>query len=159
MSFECSAAIPSLERRPGSDRALADPASGRAFRLDGVRVLVVDDNERHLGLVKTVLEVCGASVAATNSATAALGMLRRKPPDVLVADIVMRGHDGFWLMREVRQLPADRGGDTPAAAITGLESSEDLERLRRAGFEYRVSKPIAPVHLAAAVLLLARKRK
>jgi CheY-like chemotaxis protein len=157
MSLRCAAAIPTLEHRPGSDRA--DAGSERAFRLDGVRVLAVDDNERHLGLVRAVLEVCGASVHAANSATAALEMLRREPPDVLVADIVMQGHDGFWLMREVRQLPAESGGETPAVAITGLESSEDLERLKRAGFEYRVCKPIAPVHLAATVRLLARKTK
>jgi CheY-like chemotaxis protein len=155
MSFQSSARTPPVERRSDAPRA---PTSPQAFRLDGISVLVVEDNERHLELVKSVLEDAGASVNATNSATEALELLQHEPPDVLIADIVMPGHDGFWLMREVRALPADRGGRTPAAAITGLTSSEDRDRLRRAGFEYLVSKPIASIHLAAVVSLLATKK-
>jgi CheY-like chemotaxis protein len=86
-------------------------------RVDGVRVLVVDDASYVLDVVTAILEENGAVVTAVDSADAALEALQRTRPDVLLSDLSMPGKGGYWLIGQVRQLPPERGGATPAAAL------------------------------------------
>jgi CheY-like chemotaxis protein len=89
-------------------------------RLDGVRVLVVDDAREVLQIVTDVLAQDGAKVTAVGSAEEALAALQGERPDVLLSDLAMPGKGGYWLIGQVRALPPERGGVTPAAALTGL---------------------------------------
>jgi CheY-like chemotaxis protein len=91
-------------------------------RLDGVRVLVVDDAPYVRDVVTDILEQDGAVVTAADTAEKALEILQRERPNVLLSDLTMPGKGGYWLIGQVRALPPERGGATPAAAFTAYTS-------------------------------------
>jgi PAS domain S-box-containing protein len=126
---------------------------GEFPRLDGVRVLVVDDEADARALMGTVLGQCGADVATVSSAAAAMDALRRERYDVLLSDISMPEEDGYQLMRKVRALNAS----IPAAAVTAFARAEDREAALAAGFQLHVAKPVEPAVLARAVQSLVRR--
>jgi len=121
--------------------------------LDGVRVLVVDDEPDARQLVKHLLEECEATVELASSVEEALRILKRFRPHVLISDIGMPGQDGYDLMREVRQTFESR--DMPAIALTAFARTEDRRRALQAGFQMHVAKPVDPTELTAAVASLA----
>ena len=104
-------------------------------RLDGVRVLVVDDTASVLAVLRDILELDGAIVTAVNGAEQALAVLQEERPDVLVSDLAMPGRGGYWLIGQVRALPPERGGATPAAALTAFGGPEHRASVLRAGFQ------------------------
>jgi len=126
-------------------------------RLDGVRVLLVEGATRLREVVADVLGQCGAHVTAVDSAVAGLASLKRERPDALLSSLSMPEKDGYWLIREVRKLPPDQGGDVPAAAFTGLTTPEHRRATLRAGFQFHVPKPAALSRLAEVVALLTLK--
>jgi CheY-like chemotaxis protein len=81
--------------------------------------------------------------------------LERERPNVVLSDIEMPGEDGYALIRKVRALPPDRGGRTPAAAVTGLDTPADRARALQAGFQEHVAKPIDASQLVRIVTTLA----
>jgi len=119
--------------------------------LDGVRVLVVDDEPDTRDLLVAVIQRCGAEVSAASSAAEAMEMLRRSPPDVLISDVGMPGEDGLTFMRRVRALPPAEGGRVPAIALTAFASSGDRTRALLAGFNQFVSKPIENQELVIVI--------
>lgn len=123
-------------------------------RLDGVRVLVVDDEPDGREVVKAVLEVCGAEVTAAASAQEALTLLDQSPFDVMVSDIGMPWMDGYSLIQRVRTLGTS-AGQMPAAALTAYVRPEDRTRALLAGFQQHLSKPVEPSELVAVVATLA----
>jgi CheY-like chemotaxis protein len=127
-------------------------------RLDGVRVLLVEGAPQVREVVADVLGQCGAHVTAVDSAGASLAILKRERPDALISSLSIPDKDGYWLIREVRKLPPDQGGDVPAAAFTGLTTAEDRSAPLRAGFQYHVPKPVALSRLAGVVAFLALKK-
>jgi PAS domain S-box-containing protein len=133
------------------------PAHECPERLDGLRVLVVDDEEDARELLAAGLGQCGAEVVTASSAHEALEALAGGRFDVLVSDIGMPGEDGYELIRQVRELDADGGGTTPAVAVTAYARTEDRLRAMRAGFEMHVSKPVELTELIVVVASLARR--
>jgi CheY-like chemotaxis protein len=127
-------------------------------RLDGVRVLLVEGAPRVREVMAEVLGQCGAHVTAVDSAVTGLAVLKRERPDALVSSLSMPDKDGYWLIREVRKLPPDQGGDVPAAAFTGRTTAADEMATLRAGFQYHVPKPVALSRLAGVVALLTLKK-
>ena len=123
-------------------------------RLDGVRVLLVENAPQVREVVADALGQCGAHVTAVESAVAGLAVLKRERPDALLSSLSMPDKDGYWLIREVRKLPPDQGGDIPAAAFTGLTTAEDRMATLRAGFQFHVPKPMPLSRLARFVALL-----
>jgi CheY-like chemotaxis protein len=105
-----------------------------------------------------VLQHYGAVVTASASAEEALASLEREQPDVLLSDIGLPGQDGYALISRVRALAPERGGLTPAAAITAYARSDDARRALAAGYQRHAPKPIQPPTLAALVRDLARSR-
>lgn len=128
-----------------------------ASSLNGVRVLVIDDHAAVRDVITMLLERFGAMVTAVSGVPEALETLERERPHVLISDLDMPGQDGFALIRKVRALPPERGGESPAVALTGLHSAEDRARLLRAGFQYHVPKPVDARRLTAVVAILAAK--
>jgi CheY-like chemotaxis protein len=120
-------------------------------RLDGVRVLVVDDDGEGLALVKAILTRVGADVRTSESASVALSLFREWHPDVLVSDIEMPVEDGYSLIRKVRGLGADEGGRTPAIALTAYGRPQDRLRALAAGFNMHIPKPVDPGELTTIV--------
>jgi CheY-like chemotaxis protein len=125
--------------------------------LAGVTVLAVDDEPDALGLVKRVLEGCGARVLTAVSAREALDLVAAERPDMIVSDIGMPDEDGYDFIRKVRALPAAQGGRTPAAALTAFARAEDRTRALRAGYQTHVTKPVEPSELTAVVASLANR--
>ena len=126
-------------------------------RLDGVRVLVVEDEADARHLLAAVLQKRGARVFMAASGAEALEMLERDRPDVLLSDIALQDQDGYDLIRKVRSLSAERGGRIPAAALTGYGRLEDRMRALSAGFQLHAAKPVEPAELIAVVASLAGK--
>lgn len=124
-------------------------------RLDGVRVLVVDDAVHVRAVVTDILTQDGARVTAVASAEEALAALQGERPDVLLSDLAMPGKGGYWLIGQVRALPPERGGATPAAALTAFTGPEHRASVLRAGFQLHVAKPIGLEALVGAVTMLA----
>jgi CheY-like chemotaxis protein len=127
-------------------------------RLDGVRVLVVDDASYVLDVVADILKRYGARVTAVGTAEEALDALQRERPHVLLSDLSLPGKGGYWLIGQVRTLPAERGGDTPAAALTAYTGPEHRASVARAGFQHHVEKPVGVGKLIDVVAALARPR-
>lgn len=124
--------------------------------LQGLRVLVVDDEPDARELLGTILSYAGARVSSVASADEALSLLATEPFDVLLSDIAMPLHDGYELIRRVRQLPSDSARNIPAAALTAYARIEDRAQAMAAGYQLHVTKPVDPAELTQVVASLAR---
>lgn len=152
---------------PVAERALTSGAAGsftndetRGVRrplanLDGIKVLLVDDDRDNLQILIVVLTERRASVQAASSVAEALKMLEWYKPDVLVSDLAMPGEDGFSLISKMRALEANSGKQTPAVALTAYVRVEDRARALTAGFNLFVAKPVEPDELVEAIANLA----
>ncbi|HEX6273832.1 MAG TPA: response regulator [Polyangiaceae bacterium] len=132
-------------------------ASASQQRLDGVRVLLVDDDADALELLSLVFGRDGAEVLRARSAAEAYELLRERRPDVIVSDIGMPGEDGHDLLRRVRALAPDSGGQTPAIALTAFAQPRDENLALAAGFNAYFSKPADPAEIVASVASLAAR--
>ena len=122
--------------------------------LDGLQVLIVDDEADAREFITAVLESQGIRVTAVATAAAAMDALERFRPDVLVSDIGMPDEDGYSLIRKIRQLEAEKGWHIPAAALTAY-LAEDREKALSAGFESHLHKLAQPMKLVEMVARLA----
>jgi CheY-like chemotaxis protein len=109
-------------------------------------------------LLRRVLEDCEAVVSTADSADDALRRLVEDRPDVLLSDIGMPGEDGYSLIRRVRTLAPEKGGETPAIALTAYARAEDRVKSVMAGFQMHIAKPVEPAEVIAMVASLARRR-
>jgi len=123
--------------------------------LDGLRVLVVDDDPDSLELLGLVLAGGGAQVTACASAESALDAFRTTPPDVVVSDLSMPRRDGYWLVHQMRAPGPARG--VPALALTAFGSRYRRDVALAAGFQDQIAKPVEPDELCAAVARLVRR--
>lgn len=146
-------AEPRVEAQPESVIESRD----RRRVLRGYRVLVVDDEFDARALVTAMLERSGAQVLAVSSTREALDSMEKWKPDVLIADIGMPIEDGYNLIRKVRALPNDRGGQTPALALTAYARTEDRIRALSEGYQMHLAKPVDRLELATIVGSLCRR--
>jgi CheY-like chemotaxis protein len=135
--------------------AAAPAGPPAAAVLQGLRILVVDDEPGAREWCRLTLGHYGARVVAAASASEALSVLRREGADVLVSDLRLPGDDGYDLIRRVRGLDDERGGRTPAVALTGYPRVEDRSRALDAGYDVHVPKPVAVTELVSVVAALA----
>ena len=150
--------LPMLPVDQAAPKAATAPVDG-AHRgtLTGLRVLLVEDEPDSAELFRRVLEGQGATVELSADATHAYEAMTEAPPDVLVADIGLPGEDGYSLLRRVRALPPQLGGDVPAAALTAYAGPVHAERARQAGFALHLAKPVTPDELVSAVASLVQR--
>ncbi|MEY2518689.1 MAG: hypothetical protein QOF24_448 [Verrucomicrobiota bacterium] len=123
--------------------------------LQDVRVLAVDDEADARLLIKRILSACGAQVETADSGAAAIPILRRTKPHVLIMDIGMPNEDGYTVMRKMRELASDEGGNVAAIALTAFARSEDRRRAVLSGFQMHMAKPVEAPELIAMVASLA----
>lgn len=126
--------------------------------LDGIRVLVVEDDRDARELIGAILESSGAAVTLTASADEGFAAAAAQRPDVIVSDIEMPAEDGYSFIRRIRALAPDAGGAVPAAALTAYASPADRMKVLGAGFNIHVAKPVQPAELAIVVASLAGRR-
>ncbi|WP_392436029.1 response regulator [Chlorogloeopsis fritschii PCC 9212] len=128
--------------------------SQKSLDLSGVRVLVVDDDVDSRELVTFVLEEYGAQVTAVTSALEALQAVVKSKPNVLVFDIGMPEVDGYMLLRQIRSLPPQQGGEIPAIALTAYAGEVDKRQALAAGFQMHLPKPVDPAELVGVIASL-----
>jgi CheY-like chemotaxis protein/anti-sigma regulatory factor (Ser/Thr protein kinase) len=124
--------------------------------LEGMHVLVVDDEEDTRVLLDAALTQYGAQVTTASSVAEAFATIDRHPPDVLLSDIAMPGEDGHALIRRLRTRPPSAGGDIPAVAVSAYASDSDGLAAEASGYQAHVPKPFEPSEVAGLVALLAR---
>jgi len=132
---------------------------GDPLALEGVRVLLVEDERDTRELLKTILERCGAEVTEAASAAEALAALEGMRPDVIVSDIGMPGENGYELIKKIRARTAERGGRVPAVALTAYVGTKDRRRALLAGFHTHLAKPVEPDELLAVVASLGARKE
>jgi PAS domain S-box-containing protein len=135
-------------RQPAGDE---HPQHDELARLDGVHVLVVDDERDARELLAAILMQSGAKVTAAAGAADALNKLRLVKPDLLVSDIEMANEDGYSLIRKVRALEEGRGRRIPAIALTAHARSSDRLRALSEGYQMHMPKPVEPAELVLAI--------
>jgi signal transduction histidine kinase/CheY-like chemotaxis protein len=128
-----------------------------SHELEGLRVLVVDDEVDARELISEILSHAGVEVRMAGDAEAAMRELESFVPHILVCDIGMPGEDGYSLMQRIRALPAERGGRVRAAAVTAYTRGEDRRRALAVGFNLHLSKPVDPSELIVSVARLAER--
>lgn len=126
-------------------------------RLDGVRVLLVDDEKDTRDLLVTVLMQSGAIVNAVSTVADALTTLRSKDHDLLISDIEMPNEDGYSLILKVRSLKQEKCGRIPAIALTAHARATDRLRALSAGFQLHMPKPVEPAELTIAIANLTNR--
>jgi PAS domain S-box-containing protein len=146
-----SFAVPST---PAVPAMRATTTLGCPPELDGLRVLVCEDEPDARDLLESILLECNATVVLAGSVVEALDRFREQIPDVIVSDIGMPEASGYELIRRIRALPADQGGRVPAIALTAYASLADRTRAMMEGFQNHVSKPTEPQELLAAIAAL-----
>jgi len=133
------------------NRAAAAPRNGTAA-LSGLKVLLVDDEPDGREVTRQTLSRFGAEVEVASSAAEAMERLGACQPDILISDIAMPDEDGYALVRRIRSLPPEAGGNIPAIALSAYSRDEDRQRALTAGFQSHVAKPVEPEELLQAVL-------
>jgi CheY-like chemotaxis protein/two-component sensor histidine kinase len=139
--------------RPGPAASGGSPPA-----LQGMQILVVDDDRDALDVLTLVLTEAGAAVRTAASATEALGLLRWIRPDVLVSDLATPDEDGYSLIRNLRAMERESGRETPAIALTAYVRVQDRARAVAAGFNIFVEKPVDPDELIAVLAGIAESR-
>jgi CheY-like chemotaxis protein len=122
-----------------------------AYDLDGVRVLVVDDDTDARLLLTTIIEKSGASVRTAGSVSEALEILKDFQPHILVSDIGMPDEDGYSLIRKVRALYPEAAAKISAVALTAYARAEDRILALEAGFQIHIAKPVNPEELLSTL--------
>lgn len=131
------------------------PSADYTARLNGLTILIVDDEQDTRELLRTSLTECGAEVTVAGSVNEAFATLGSSVPDVLISDIGMPDHDGYELIRRLRALPLEDGGRVPAIALTAYARVEDRLKALRAGFQMHVPKPVELAELVTVVMSVA----
>ena len=124
------------------------------LQLNGMLILVVDDEEDTRQLLVQSLTFYGATVITADSAKTAFTEILDKNPDLLVSDIGMPDEDGYSLIRRVRALPDNRHNSIPAIALTAFTRAQDRMRALTSGYQNHVSKPVEPDELATVIASL-----
>lgn len=126
-------------------------------KLDGLRILFVDDDESTREATTVYLTSFGAQVLSVDSVQKALKALESFHPNILVSDIAMPDEDGYDLIRKVRKLTESKEHDIPAIALTAFATAEDAQQALQAGFQAHLAKPVEANYLARAILKWARR--
>ena len=138
--------------RPRVFDSVEDPCA-----LEGITVLLVEDESDTRDLLTTILRECGARVIAVATAHDALTAIEKELPNIILSDIGMRGESGYDLIKQIRLLSADKGGTIPAVALTAYAGPSDRRRALVAGFHVHLAKPVEPDELLAVINSLGRR--
>jgi len=131
--------------------------SGAMPSLAGLRVLLVDDEPDAREMIAAILSQAGAEVISASGAKQAFELVAQRKPDALISDISMPGEDGYELIRKIRTLSAEQGGQLPAIALTAYARTQDRLKVLSAGYQMHVTKPVEPVELATVVASLTKR--
>ena len=129
---------PEIEPEP----ATVAPPVKSAEPPEGIRILLVEDDEDSREMLKIMFEQNGMHITGVESAAKAVELIQQMKPDVLISDIGLPNEDGYELIGKIRQLSPEKGGLTPAIALTGYVSLQDRSHAFNVGFQKHLSKPV-----------------
>ena len=146
--------------RPETEDPQSRPVRGLHCppELEGIRVLVVEDEPDARDLLRQLLEQCGIEVTDASSADKALSAIDQQRFDAIVSDIGLPDTDGYTFLRTLRARPAARGGRIPAIALSAYTRLHDRTEALDAGFHFHVAKPVDATELLAILASLIRRR-
>jgi CheY-like chemotaxis protein len=124
--------------------------------LEGVSIVLAEDDDDAREALRLALEARGASLRCVTDGNAALAAIRERPPHVVISDIAMPGEDGHAFLKKLRALPPNRGGRTPAVALTAFPGRDMRLASVHAGFHYHLTKPVDPEKLVGILVGLVR---
>jgi CheY-like chemotaxis protein len=136
--------LPSSTSQPAAEQSARSARAHNSHKLEGLRVLVVEDDRDTLDMLRFILDKSGAQVITAASTQEALQALDRSHPDALVSDLAMPEQDGYELIKQVRSRNSGFGGKIPAVALSAYTRAEDRERALDAGFQVHAAKPVDP---------------
>jgi signal transduction histidine kinase/CheY-like chemotaxis protein len=148
------ASFPVLDRTELPTSLSGEFHASELLSLIGLRVLLVDDEAEARQILSTVIQRKGAEVKACESTVEALQILIDWRPDVVMSDIAMPDEDGYSFIEKVRSLPREKGGETPAAALTAYARDEDRRKALAAGYQMHIAKPISSTQLVTTIAQL-----
>lgn len=131
--------------------------SDNSVDVTGLKVLVVDDDPDSRDLVAFLLQEYGMEVIVVASAVEVLKTLASTKPDILLCDIGMPDMDGYMLMRQIRSLPPEQGGQIPAIALTAYAGESNQKQALNAGFQWHLAKPVEPMDVISVIVKLTKK--
>ncbi|WP_411675354.1 response regulator [Dulcicalothrix desertica] len=134
-----------------STEEVVSKTSESSLNLNGIKILVVDDETDSRELVKFIVEQAGAEVIAADGAKQALATLTQWLPNILISDIGMPEMNGYMLLQQVRTLAPQQGGQIPAIALTAYAGDYNKQQASLAGFQGHIAKPIEPINLLKAI--------
>ncbi|MBD1808607.1 response regulator [Microcoleus sp. FACHB-SPT15] len=148
--------LPLIKDKSGRHKAEGNssPLAPESSPLTGIRVLVVDDDTDSREFIAFVLEQLGAQVNTVTSAGEAIASLEQSQPNILLSDIGMPNMDGYMLMRQIRAMPPEQGGQILAIALTAYAGEIDRQQALEAGFQHHLAKPLEPNELVKVILNL-----
>src|SRR4029079_5836523 len=148
--------VPNAAEKTDSEIERISPTTAQ-HSLNGLRVLVIDDEQDTRELVAALLTTCGAEVVSVSSGAEALVQMERQRFGLLISDIGMPEMNGYDLISRIRQLGEDHGGRTPAMALTAYASIDDQKRALDAGYEMHIPKPFVAAELISAAIFLTER--
>jgi len=154
-TFTVSLPIKSSQPMPEPSACLA-PEKMNEIRLDGIRVLIVDDERNTREAFTEILSSYGAQTCAAASSSEAIRCLQKFKPDIMMSDIAMPEEDGYHLIQRVRELPPGEGRDIPLVAVTAYAGADDVKRVLSSGFQAHLAKPLDSRRLAEVISRLVR---
>lgn len=135
----------------------ASPSTATEISLNGIRILLVEDNKASLTVISLLLERFGATVIAAYSASEALEQITQALPDLVISDIGLPGINGYDLIRQIRALPPEQGGQLPALALSGYADQQSVTASLEAGFQAHLRKPVKMAELISCVSTLVQR--
>jgi len=145
---------------PATDPTAADGELGTR-PLRGIHLLVVEDDDDSREVLQLFLEQAGAMVRGVDSAHAAMLSLadtRSKLPDLIISDLAMPEEDGYSLIKRIRSMTPERGGQIPALALSAFAGNENKQRAYEVGFDGYCTKPFEPDQLTRSILQLTQAK-
>ncbi len=149
--------VQAKDKKQSHTGANGDASQAYSLPLDGLQILVVDDDPDNRDLLVVALSASGADVIAAQCADEALKAFKYFKPDVLVSDLGMPGEDGYSLIHQIRMLEAEQGSNTPAIALSGYARESDRDKAISAGFGLHLSKPVDFTQLVEAIANLSKQ--
>jgi CheY-like chemotaxis protein len=147
--------LESTESEINVEQESQTPGDRRPAMLEGLRVVVVEDQPDTLEMLEASLAAWGARVRGATTVGEAMRAIIEFRPHVLVSDLGLPEEDGYNLIRKVRELEPEFGGAVPAIALTAYARAEDRRRALAAGFQIHMTKPVEPMELAIVIAGLA----
>ena len=159
MTLPAGGAVQEAKETKGAKERQLKSRAAKGAHLDGMRVIVVDDDLDTRDLLKVALSNAGAEVKTCSSSAEALRALKTSKADCLVSDIGMPGEDGYEMLKKVRALKKSEGGTIPAIALTGFAAAGDRARSNNAGYQVHLAKPVVLSELTSQIARLVEEEK